>query len=981
MRKVIVFCLLTFLVSGAFGQYNPEWFTVSNKSYGMAQAGPVDARSYYFDTVTFAPRPYASTAEVLAWLNQPRFRTGHFPIFISFGAVVKEYWFKNGTADSNLVEKWLTPEMLWARGQFRGMNSKNILYPINYADTVMFGGPAGGNIPKKYNFYGSGYFGDSVRLANNLLVGQTIDVQGDLSVAALGKISASLKGSGDYAIKGLSDATLGDGNTVKGVWGEAYIQQYNAGATGRTIAGLYGSIRTYNNVMPPPKATIAGVIGSIDQSMWKDTTYGVIGRYVGAVNGGDHTFYSLRAQYAGGAQMREMGGLLLDSIPNIALQNAPAGEGEPFGVRQVGMNARNVLNGSTLIGSGSKSTGSAILQLNSINRGFLPPRVTTVQRATIGSLKSIQVNVQGSNYVSPTVTISPPAAGGVQATARANVTDGKVVSVDILVPGVGYGGGATVTITDGTGGGATATATVETERGVMVFNVSTQTYQYYNGTQWVDFGGGGGGGLPGIQDSLNARYLKTEADSRFVNLNETYNNPNFIGNISWDKISDPPFIPDECNLIFPNIGGDPMLNTALASIFNGKQDNLPSINAKQYLGLGNTARYLGPDVVESIGLNYPLYADTSTDRLMIASQNIGNTDTLNIFGGNYFYNNSTTGPKPPGSTTGQISLMVSSVNNYHNGANNAVMVFYDKARGIFTRSFDGTSHTWGLFDTVLSKTTADGIYIRKDIGTNIGNTDTVGIYGGNYYYNNSTTGAKPVGSSSGQITLMVSSANNLHSGSNNAIMIYYDKLGAAYIRNFNGSTQTWSSITTLGGVLDTTNLFLYNTASITINGVTKSLKENPSFTVSGGGGGGSDYTDIPETTVNLTNATQSGSGPASGLSGYYEGYILADKWVQVDFLITASTPGTGVTSLQFPFPSGLPSPKVPVVLLGKNNIIKAAEIGAVCANTKADPFVSSRAYIKRNDANDGFIIEVSSNSGAAALWRLSFKYKIQDFIP
>jgi hypothetical protein len=90
--------------------------TVTNKSLGIAQAVPTDARSFFFQDDIFQYRHYQDTTEVLAYLNTPTARTGNFPIFINSGTLdavtgtfsggsVSEYWFKDGTADTDLVEK------------------------------------------------------------------------------------------------------------------------------------------------------------------------------------------------------------------------------------------------------------------------------------------------------------------------------------------------------------------------------------------------------------------------------------------------------------------------------------------------------------------------------------------------------------------------------------------------------------------------------------------------------------------------------------------------------------------------------------------------------------------------------------------------------------------------------------------------------------------------------------------------------------
>jgi hypothetical protein len=96
--------------------YNGSVHTVFNKPVGIAQAIPTDARSYYYDAGLFKYRPYVSTAEVLAYLTLTKYRQGHFPIYINStgalqpngditGGVTEEWWFKNGTANGDLVKK------------------------------------------------------------------------------------------------------------------------------------------------------------------------------------------------------------------------------------------------------------------------------------------------------------------------------------------------------------------------------------------------------------------------------------------------------------------------------------------------------------------------------------------------------------------------------------------------------------------------------------------------------------------------------------------------------------------------------------------------------------------------------------------------------------------------------------------------------------------------------------------------------------
>lgn len=74
-------------------------------------------------------------------------------------------------------------------------------------------------------------------------------------------------------------------------------------------------------------------------------------------------------------------------------------------------------------------------------------------------VEQVLVNEGGTGYTSaPTVTISAPAAGGVQATATAIVRAGSVVAVEVTEQGRGYTGTPTVSFSGGAGSGATALA-------------------------------------------------------------------------------------------------------------------------------------------------------------------------------------------------------------------------------------------------------------------------------------------------------------------------------------------------------------------------------------------------------------------------------------------------------------------------------------------------------------------------------------------
>lgn len=120
MRKLI-YILLFFISYHSIAQINPTNGTVSNKSYAPAQAVTTDFRSWYYDQVNFIMRDYNGTAEVLSYLNLSKYRSGHFPIYVHSGGSLGSngvwtggstlvYWFKDGTADGNLV-RWYTDSL------------------------------------------------------------------------------------------------------------------------------------------------------------------------------------------------------------------------------------------------------------------------------------------------------------------------------------------------------------------------------------------------------------------------------------------------------------------------------------------------------------------------------------------------------------------------------------------------------------------------------------------------------------------------------------------------------------------------------------------------------------------------------------------------------------------------------------------------------------------------------------------------------
>ena len=102
MRKILLFICVAFCFLVSKAQYNPSsCCTVSNKPYGIAQSGPTDGRSEYFDAGAFAFRKFSSRSEALFYLNLSKYREGYTPVYIDSAGQTWEFWFRNGTTDGD----------------------------------------------------------------------------------------------------------------------------------------------------------------------------------------------------------------------------------------------------------------------------------------------------------------------------------------------------------------------------------------------------------------------------------------------------------------------------------------------------------------------------------------------------------------------------------------------------------------------------------------------------------------------------------------------------------------------------------------------------------------------------------------------------------------------------------------------------------------------------------------------------------------
>lgn len=83
--------------------YNPSIHGTANRPIGFYGSNPADARSYYYDSSTKSYRPFNSTAEALTYIGTSD-RDPSYRVYIKTSGVVDAYWFKDGTADSDLVK-------------------------------------------------------------------------------------------------------------------------------------------------------------------------------------------------------------------------------------------------------------------------------------------------------------------------------------------------------------------------------------------------------------------------------------------------------------------------------------------------------------------------------------------------------------------------------------------------------------------------------------------------------------------------------------------------------------------------------------------------------------------------------------------------------------------------------------------------------------------------------------------------------------
>ena len=121
---------------------------------------------------------------------------------------------------------------------------------------------------------------------------------------------------------------------------------------------------------------------------------------------------------------------------------------------------------------------SGALTMVSNGRGYNTlPTIELVGGGNPGTITEATITNQGSGYTSvPTVSIT--GGGGTGATATANISGGKVISLNITNGGTNYSTTPTITITGGGGSGATATPVLTLGTRATFTVAFTRTFTY-----------------------------------------------------------------------------------------------------------------------------------------------------------------------------------------------------------------------------------------------------------------------------------------------------------------------------------------------------------------------------------------------------------------------------------------------------------------------------------------------------------------------
>jgi hypothetical protein len=153
-------------------------------------------------------------------------------------------------------------------------------------------------------------------------------------------------------------------------------------------------------------------------------------------------------------------------------------------------NDQGVVIGSTNATT-SVPNSSAALDINYSTRGLLPPRGSATSNITRG-IGSLTIVSGGSGYGTGTgVVITISGGGGNGAAISLTYTAGVITGATLILRGTSYTSAPTITISGGTGTGAVITCALDPyPDGLMYYNTTTKTHQYYQTTnnRFQDFG-------------------------------------------------------------------------------------------------------------------------------------------------------------------------------------------------------------------------------------------------------------------------------------------------------------------------------------------------------------------------------------------------------------------------------------------------------------------------------------------------------------
>jgi hypothetical protein len=208
----------------------------------------------------------------------------------------------------------------------------------------------------------------------------------------------------------------------------------------------------------------------------------------------------------------------------------------------LGILQKATVNGKVIVGTSSETSSSAILEVSSTTQGFLPPRMTTVQRdlivkpvagLTIWNIDNIQLEVfDGSYWVTMSGKIQPLKVGDNYGGGKIayiftsidpgyvpNETHGIIAAPTDQSSGIEWFNGKIVStgaIQTGLGTGLSNTMKIINKQGGIALNYAAGIANAYNGGGFTDWF------LPS-KDELNKLYLNKELIGGF----DSFFNPHY----------------------------------------------------------------------------------------------------------------------------------------------------------------------------------------------------------------------------------------------------------------------------------------------------------------------------------------------------------------------------------------------------------------------------------------------------------------------